>query len=350
MATLDVETLLQPLAEDAPCGPNLEYDASFIAFEQASRGKPEQQYGDTIIPAEDPNWLEVRQLGTELITRTKDLRVACVLARALLLTEGFSAFEESLALVRGYIERYWPTVHPQLDPEDDNDPAVRVNTLSSLSDQSTTIKSLRSVPMVSSRMLGHFSLRHLNIARGEIPPAADEDAPNVSTIEGAFNDADLEQLRTNTNSLRLSLEHTDAIESVLTQQVGAARAVSLDGLRHSLREIYVVLEEHLSRRDAELQPEQPAEAAATADEAGAAQAPAARLTGEIRSREDVIKAIDKICQYYARHEPSSPLPLLLKRAKRLASKSFLEIVQDLSPEAVAQIQALGGVDSDGSEG
>jgi type VI secretion system protein ImpA len=64
----------------------------------------------------------------------------------------------------------------------------------------------------------------------------------------------------------------------------------------------------------------------------------------------VIKALDKICQYYDRHEPSSPLPLLLKRAKRLASKNFLEIVQDLSPEALAQIQALGGVDSDGSGG
>ncbi len=348
MATLDVESLLQPVAEDAPSGPNLEYDPAFISFEQASRGKPEQQYGDTIIPAEEPNWLEIRQLGTELVTRTKDLRVVCVLARGLLLTDGFTAFEESRALARGYLERVWPSVHPQLDPDDDNDPAVRVNTLSSLSDQMTTVRSLRSVPIVSSRMLGRFSLRHLNMAKGEIPPAADEEAPSQATIEAAFSDCDMEQLRSDTNALRLSLEHTDAIESVLTQQVGSARAVSLDGLRHTQREIFVVLEEHLSRRDASLQGDQPAEAAAT-DGAGAAQA-GGRLTGEIRSREDVIKALDKICQYYDRHEPSSPLPLLLKRAKRLASKNFLEIVQDLSPEALAQIQALGGVDSDGSGG
>jgi len=70
----------------------------------------------------------------------------------------------------------------------------------------------------------------------------------------------------------------------------------------------------------------------------------ARLTGEIRSREDVILALDKICQYYDRYEPSSPLPLLLKRAKRLANKTFLEIVKDLTPDALAQIQALGGVE------
>ena len=350
MATLDVESLLQPFSDEAPSGPNLEYDGAFIAFEQASRGKAEQQYGDTIIPAEEPNWLEVRQMGMELVTRTKDLRVVCVLARALLLTEGFTAFEESLALVQGYLERFWPSVHPQLDPDDDNDPAVRVNTLSSLTDQSTTIKTLRSVPMVSSRMLGNFSLRHLNIAKGEVPPPADEEPPTLAAIEAAFNECDLEQLRGNTNALRLSIEHSDAIESALTQQVGAARAVSLDGLRHTLREIYVVLEEHLSRRDAALQPEQAEDEAGVAtDGATPARSPAGRLTGEVHSREDVIKAIDKICQYYDRHEPSSPLPLLLKRAKRLASKSFIEIVQDLSPDAVAQIQALGGVDSEGTE-
>jgi hypothetical protein len=38
----------------------------------------------------------------------------------------------------------------------------------------------------------------------------------------------------------------------------------------------------------------------------------------------------------------------LSRAKRLATKNFLEIVQDLTPDALAQIQALAGVEKDGS--
>jgi type VI secretion system protein ImpA len=122
--------------------------------------------------------------------------------------------------------------------------------------------------------------------------------------------------------------------------------VSLEQLRHALRDIYVVLEENLKRRV--VTEEVPA--AAMPGEAGTVAAPAGRLTGEIQSREDVVKTLEKICQYYARHEPSSPLPLLLTRAKRLASKSFLEIVQDLTPDALAQIQALAGTDNDGSGG
>jgi type VI secretion system protein ImpA len=348
MAILDIESLLQPVSEAEPTGANLEYDPSYAAFEQAAREKPEQQYGATIIPAEPPNWREVRQLGMDLITRSKDLRVGCTLALGLLETEGLPGFTDGLALTRGYLERYWPTVHPQLDPEDDNDPTVRVNTVSSLTDQGTTVKALRTTPIVSARLVGRFSLRDIEIAKGEIPPPAGEEPVKSATIDAAFNEVDLEELRTNTNAAREGLEHIEAIESVITQQVGAARAVSLELLRNTLRDVYVVLEQNLQRRDvvAEVVPE----GAVVKGEDGAPAAAAGRLTGEIQSREDVVKALEKICQYYARNEPSSPLPLLLTRAKRLASKSFLEIVQDLTPDALAQIQALAGSDNEGSGG
>jgi type VI secretion system protein ImpA len=54
--------------------------------------------------------------------------------------------------------------------------------------------------------------------------------------------------------------------------------------------------------------------------------------------------LDKICQYYARSEPSSPVPYLLKRARRLAEKNFMEIIGDLNPEAVEQIAKVTGVE------
>jgi type VI secretion system protein ImpA len=65
MALIDVDALLAPVSEDAPCGPDLEYDAEFLALEDAARGKAEQQFGDTIIPAEDPDWRKVQQLSGE---------------------------------------------------------------------------------------------------------------------------------------------------------------------------------------------------------------------------------------------------------------------------------------------
>ncbi|MBE0617668.1 MAG: hypothetical protein IH608_07060 [Proteobacteria bacterium] len=70
----------------------------------------------------------------------------------------------------------------------------------------------------------------------------------------------------------------------------------------------------------------------------------------MRSREDVVHLLDKVCDYFRRNEPSSPVPLLLERAKRLVSKSFLEIVRDLAPDGVAQVELIrgpgGGVDGE----
>ena len=60
------------------------------------------------------------------------------------------------------------------------------------------------------------------------------------------------------------------------------------------------------------------------------------------TREDVIRALDKACRYYESHEPSSPVPLLLKRAKRLVAKDFMEILRDLAPEGVSQAEKISG--------
>jgi type VI secretion system protein ImpA len=50
--------------------------------------------------------------------------------------------------------------------------------------------------------------------------------------------------------------------------------------------------------------------------------------------------LDAICEYYSRTEPASPVPLLLKRARRLAEMSFLEIIGNLAPETLGSIQHI----------
>jgi type VI secretion system protein ImpA len=56
----------------------------------------------------------------------------------------------------------------------------------------------------------------------------------------------------------------------------------------------------------------------------------------------VIRVLDKICDYYQQCEPSSPVPLLLNRARKLVRKNFMEIIQDLTPEAIHQIEIISG--------
>jgi type VI secretion system protein ImpA len=59
----------------------------------------------------------------------------------------------------------------------------------------------------------------------------------------------------------------------------------------------------------------------------------------------VLRALDQVLEYYRAHEPSSPVPLLVKRAKRLVSMSFLDAIKDLAPTGLKELQAVAGEDA-----
>jgi type VI secretion system protein ImpA len=85
----------------------------------------------------------------------------------------------------------------------------------------------------------------------------------------------------------------------------------------------------------------------SAGEVGGAGGPEAPLaagspSGEIRTRGDVVRALERISAYYAKHEPSSPIPLLVERRKRLVTMGFLDIIRELAPDGVRQIETLSG--------
>src|SRR5437762_2056422 len=130
MADLDVESLLAPLEGDTPCGPDIEYDPAFLALEEVGAGRPERQYGDSIIPAEPPDWPAVYRQALELAGRTRDLRIAVWLVRSGARVNAMRGGLQGLQLVTGLIERYWDYVHPMLDASDNNDPTARLSALS----------------------------------------------------------------------------------------------------------------------------------------------------------------------------------------------------------------------------
>jgi type VI secretion system protein ImpA len=355
MSMIDVTTLLEPVSPDLPCGENLEYDAEYAALELAAAGKPEQQFGATVIPAEDPNWDDVFKKSLGLLKRTKDLRVALYLIRSATSTQGAVGLADSLEFMLGLVRDYWDGLHPQLDPEDDNDPTLRVNTIMGLCDPGAMLRIVRDAPLVRSR-LGLFSYRDVLVAAGEHPPPRGTPPIEQTTIDAAFAECDAEGLKTTARAVCRAFDATAAIEATVTDHVSVSRAPNLQDLSDLLKGMKKTVLDRVGMRGLSL--DAPVEAAAPTAAAGAdataaaatpgavnGQRPAgpALPSGEFTSREDVILALDKICHYYKRYEPSSPVPLFLNRAKRLASKSFLEILRDLTPDALSQALSLGGI-------
>ncbi|HEY2342744.1 MAG TPA: type VI secretion system protein TssA [Chthoniobacteraceae bacterium] len=337
---LPLEKLLAPITPDNPSGDDVSYDPAFQELDTLVAGKPETQFS----AAEPADWSQVRAHCLALLERSKHLRLIVTLSAAVLRTEGLSGFRDGLKVIEGDVRGFWPTLYPRLDPEDNNDPTERINILASLSmplgvtgDPYNIIEGLRKSPLSASAQMGRFSLD--DVTRSQTGEAG---APSVAQVDASFLDTRPDVLQERHAAVSEALALVKSLGSAMSDLVGAERMPNFDLLNSTLREIEKAITRHLPSAEGAPAPE----AAGPADSAPAAAPAAARgpgISGGIETREDVIRAIDMICAYYKRREPCSPVPLLLERAKRVAQMDFLTLVQDLAPEALAQINLIAGI-------
>lgn len=341
MLTIDIDSLLAPVSAENPTGNNLEYDSAFLELARTASPKADQQVGGTIVPGEPLNPGAIFKQATELLLKTKDLRVACYLVHALAMARGFEGLSDGLGLVQGMVDRYWASVHPLLDP-DDNDATMRVTALAWLNTPEL-VTALRNAPLFVSRSFGPIGLREVAISSGELPQPTQGPKYETQTIDGAFQELPWEGMSSLDQVLTQAQTRLHGIEASFDKQ--ATHSPDFSPLKRVLQQAASVLRPRLEARQQEMA-EQAAEQELLAVNAGAPEPARRSQSGEISSRDDVLKMLDKICAYYARYEPSSPLPLLLKRCRRLVPMSFKEIVGDLAPDALAKVELITGKSDD----
>ena len=348
MAIIDIDALLQEIDPASPCGPNLEYDPEFLELDLAIIGKPEVQYGNNITAAVAPEWKVVKRLALGLTGRSRDLRLAVPLLRSLLALHGVAGFTEGLNFIERLLEERWDTLHPQLDPDDDLDPMLRINSLAMLADAATVLKELKETSLITLPGLGPLSLRVLDIASGELEPPKGQEKIAASSLAAALGDLELEHVKVAADAMRRAFDSATNIEVILVRHVGSSQALNLGALTKSLKRGRDFLQEHLKIRigaEPEALDVMAVDAGVDAGMDGAEPvriAAVAVISGEISSPPDVIRMLDKILKYYQQHEPSSPVPLLLARARRLAPMSFLEVLNDLAPDGMTQLLVISG--------
>ena len=349
VSVIDIEPLLADISTEAPSdGDDQPIDSALVLLERKVESISTSDEDDE--SGRKKEWNEIQKTALDLSTRTHDLRVAMLLTRALLHTKGIMGLHDGLRLLEGLIERYWDTLRPRPDTEDKNDPFFkRVNILEELCNWQIMIKPLMTATMCSAPISGPINLRDIRIATGKkldvfILTAKEKESPaNLKAIEGAFKECQLEDLQATRETTFAALQILSRMEAELKEKIGTSNAPDFKELSDVITEMDAFLLQQLTLRGA---------AGLSGSGVGP---PVEETTGQpieegtgqrgkpmegINDRQDVIRMLDQICTYYQQNEPGSPVPLLLKRARQLVEKNFLEIVQDLAPKSAAEVKTL----------
>lgn len=328
-----LEKLLSPISEEAPSGEDLAYDTERSEIEQAFESSVSVDTTGAAAAAADIDWRRIIGLIERQSARTKDLWLAVYLCRAGAKSGDLALIATGAEFLAGLCETFWDTVHPQVEEYGFQG---RKTPCESLARRSEFLGPLRRVPVLVHPRLGAFSGDDL-----ERFSTAAEAAEGYGLFRAALNETPEEMLQTAAQRFATISAAIRRVDVVLMEKAegdtGANFATTYETLKE-LRES--VLKFCSAPPEEEAPPDTEAETGAPEATPGAPAPTKARLSGQIESREDVLKALDAISEYYRRNEPSSPVPLVLKRAREWVNVDFLDLLTDIAPDAIAEARRL----------
>ncbi len=323
---MDVTALLTPVSPEAPAGPDLSYDPGRQAIEQAFEGAPD-----------DVEWDRTIAMIETQAHQTRDVWLAVYLARAGARAGDLAVVEAAIQLLAGLFEEFWQSAHPTLE---EYGVEGRKGACESLVRIGEFLAPLRRIPLVEHPRLGSYTGVDFERYLGEGPAAE-----GYGQFRAALADTPVEQVADVTDRFRrieAALQRADTVLSEQCERVGQTGTnfrptyEAIEGIVHALTPFV--------RQGVE--PDAPD----TVADAAGILVTSGTTPGRIQSREDVARTLDSVIEYYARVEPSSPIPVALGRIKGWITMDFVAILADIAPGSVAEATAVlrARVDESGS--
>jgi type VI secretion system protein ImpA len=369
-ATIDIESLLMPISESAPAGVDLRADSSPAsiyyrlkdarsgarAAERRADAPPPPQEGEPVsaasagrILALSADWQTILNLAPKALTEnSKDLEVVAWYTEGLLRARGFAGLRDGLRLARGLTEQYWDRFFSLVD---EDGMATRLAPLAGLNGQGTEgtlIQPLRKVPLTQGRDDEVLAAYHFDQARA-LKNLADADQ---RARREAAGDVSMERFMVGVNASggEFYIGLLEDLDGTLTELGLLGDALNDRAGRDapSTRDIANVITEirdNVTSFSKELVDR--ARAAAAQASPGAAQTGDARSTdpsaaagGPVRGRDDALRVLQQVAEYFRKNEPHSPISTSLDEIVRRAKMPFAELLAELLPDASAWRSAL----------
>ncbi len=320
-------------------GEDLEYAVAFSEFVSLSTTREERQVGEHVIPAQPPNWSEVFKMGNGLLEKSRDLRILAKVCRAALHKYGLPGLAQGLALMSQWIENDWDHLYPRIETDGDYDPLFRSNAISEISEREGLVHALRQTAFLETSIgtVTIFTAEQVLEGKQEEGKSLVSSPDQLSRMLVAEKDKNQDRLAA-ISTISSSLA---SINSTLKVRLESEYWPNID----LLTKIITRLDRFIV---AQLQEEAPSDSTPvqtqTDENQGAVAAPrtSGPLPSSLNTRADAYKALALAREYFERHEPSHPAPLLIRRVERIGGADFLAIIQELMPDATDQVRYLAG--------
>jgi len=352
---LELESLLNPISPDKPCGESLRWDPVWDEITQLrkTRKDPLDASGD-----KEPEWPKIVNLATGLLeSKTKDLMIAGWLTEAMMRVQGFAGLRDGLKLINGLVEKYWDQLHPLPEDQDLSVRAAPLSWLASGNGGARTPAAMREISLTTLRLPDDGPVLNWNFwnLRRAAPQSKDEkeDAYKKRVAEAeqkrqqfdsAVDTAPIAVYQTILADMDSSIAEINRLAPVLDQKLGEF-SPDWTEIRKSIDEIRVFVYGVLKRRGG-----LPAEATATAtnEEANVATPEnnqQNRHSGPIRNRAEAMVRLEEAAKFFSDTEPHSPVAYLVRRAIRWAGMPFEDVLGELvkDDKLVKQIAETLGI-------
>ena len=385
MGLLDYERLIAPL-DGNPVGPNLRDEPDFRDIEDAPGG---------FANLKAPDLKKTIVTCNAFLGRTKDQAPAIVALQAAVRVGDFTEANTALRLIKGYAEEYWEDFHP--GPAEEM-LVGRINELTALTRPAAMTLPLQRAGLARLPAPSTIEFTAQMIAQACTPTpewSEDDETELQAKIESgqitAANARTMKPIREGGRTLRMlsralsaAAREDDATAGITGGESGdpeAARKLALflretvtashagladmSNLLYEIAEVYqakggdspsfgpiysqIKAMQSETEKFLEMFPEDEGavggeaggETAGGGGEAAAGGGPAKAFTAGVpRSRSDVVAALDMIGRYYADSEPTSPVPIILRRVRNWVHMDFMQLMNEINPSGVDEVRSL----------
>lgn len=373
---MELEPFLVPAADGSVSGSELRNDPRFHAVERlmepAARSFRLESVRTGGTGSVNVDWSAVLAQAAELAQVGRDIRLLVIVARALANSEGFDGLAQGLGLLSRTVETWWDSVHPVLRESPSVSEAARRRTNAVLDLQNRDnglLCDLEFAVVLTPRGLGAITFGDLcagaltrNQAQTELPQGlGDKEVAEllsrhetrVNRVTAACRAHSVErpdEMAALVQSIKAAHAALVALEAALTARVGE------NGVGFRLAELDKALSRALIPLTAAKAEEKPGASAPEVTATAVPTAPAAAMNGAhpapasggipstVNSRRDVERCLDMIIDFYERTEPSSPIPHLVWRIRKMVPMNFLQLMEEIAPSGMKEFKNVAGVD------